>query len=70
MRPMTERDTYKYHLKRGKTTLLSGITNDLERREKEHQRKYGDDVHIEKVGNRTTREGAREWEKDQRRGTP
>ena len=39
------RDTYKYHLKRGNRILKSGITNDLDRREGEHQRKYGDDVH-------------------------
>ncbi len=50
-------------------TLRSGITNNLDRREKEHQRNYGKDVHVQQVGNRTTREGAREWEKKQRRGT-
>lgn len=67
---MTERDTYKYHLKKGREIIRSGITNDLERREKELQRDYGDNVHIQKVGNKTTREGAKEWEKDQKRGTP
>ena len=65
----SKRDTYKYHLKRGNQIIRSGITNDLDRREKEHQRNYGKDVHIQRVGNRTTREGAREWEKKQRRGT-
>lgn len=64
-----KRDTYKYHLKRGNKVIRSGITNDLDRREKEHQRNHGKDVHIQQVGNRTTREGAREWEKKQRRGT-
>ena len=64
-----KRDTYKYHLKRGNKLIRSGITNDLGRREKEHQRNYGKDVHIQQVGNRTTREGAREWEKKQRRST-
>lgn len=64
-----KRDTYKYHLKRGNTVIRSGITNDLDRREKEHRRDYGKNVHIQQVGNRTTREGAREWEKKQRRGT-
>lgn len=64
-----KRDTYKYHLKRGNTVIRSGITNDLERREKEHQRNYGKDVYVQRVGSRTTREGAREWEKKQRRGT-
>ncbi|RKU12726.1 hypothetical protein C6501_10620 [Candidatus Poribacteria bacterium] len=67
---MAERNTYKYHLKKGKEIIRSGITNDLERREKELQRDYGDNVHIQKVGNKTTREGAKEWEKDQKRGTP
>ncbi len=67
---MTERDTYKYHLKRGNKILHSGITNDLDRREKEHKSDYGKDVHVQKVGNRTTKEGAKEWEKEQDRGTP
>ncbi len=48
---MTERDTYKYHLKKGKKIIRSGITNDLERREREHKSEYGDNVHIQKVGN-------------------
>ena len=67
---MLSRDTYKYHLKRGKQILKSGITNDLNRREREQQRKYGDDVHIKQVGRKTTRPAAKEWEKDQRKGTP
>lgn len=67
---MTERDTYKYHLKRGNKIIQSGITNDLDRREREHQRDHGDGVHIKKVGNRTTRDGAKDWEKQQKRGTP
>ena len=32
------RDTYKYHFKRGNKILHTGITNDLDRREGEHQR--------------------------------
>ena len=67
---MLSRDTYKYHLKRGKQILQSGITNDLGRREREHQQKHGDDVHIKQVGRRTTRPAAREWEDDQKKGTP
>ena len=69
VRTEPKRDTYKYHLKQGNKIIRSGMTNDLGRREKEHQRKLGDGVHIQQVGNRTTREGAREWEKKQRRGT-
>ena len=61
-----QRDTYKYYLKRGNKIVYKGITNDLDRREKEHQRKYGKGVRIHQVGNRTTREGAREWERKQK----
>lgn len=67
---MGARDTYKYHLKRGNAIIRSGVTNDLERREKEHQREFGKDVHVSKVGNASTRDGARDWERDQKRGTP
>lgn len=64
-----KRDTYKYHLKQGDNIIRSGITNDLDRREKELQREYGKDVFIYQVGRRTTREDARAWEKKKRRGT-
>ena len=67
---MDERDTFKYHLKRGNKILRSGITNDLDRREKEHQQEYRPDVHITKVGIASTRKGAEEWEKEQDKGTP
>lgn len=69
VRTEPKRDTYKYHLKQGNKVIRSGITNNLDRREKEHQRELGNDVHIQQVGKRTTREGAREWEKKQKRGT-
>ena len=59
------RDTYKYVLKRGNTRLRSRITNNLDRREQEHQRDYGENVHITKVGRKTTRDGALEWERQQ-----
>ena len=67
---MASRDTFKYHLKRGNKIIRSGITNDLDRREDEHQREFGEDVHVIKVGRATTREGAEDWEKEQKRGTP
>ena len=70
VRAVAKRDAYKYHLKRGNKIIRSGITNDLNRREREHQQEYGNNVHITKVGNATTREGARNWEKNQKRGTP
>ena len=69
----TNRDTYKYHLKDGSNTILhTGITNDLQRRESEHQQTYkGKTVHIKQVGNRTTRPAAFQWEAEQRaKGKP
>ncbi len=57
------RDTYKYYFKIGNKITHGGITDDLERREQEHQQKWPKG-HIYKVGRRTTDEAAREWEKD------
>ncbi len=59
------RDTYKYHFKRGHRIVHTGITNDLERREREHQQAYGEDGHILKVGRATTKDAALEWEREQ-----
>ena len=70
VRTMANRNTYKYHLKRGNRIIRSGMTNDLDRREQEHQSEHGQDVHIYKVGRATTRDAARDWEKRQRKGTP
>ena len=57
-------DTYKYqYIGPNDRIKHSGITNDLDRRESELRRKYGPG-HIEKVGNRTAHEGAKEWERD------
>ena len=60
------RNTHKYHYKKGNKIVHSGITKDLERREQEHQVKWPGG-HIKKVGRRTTEEGAREWEKKQKK---
>ena len=57
-----ERDTYKYYFKIGNKILHGGITNDLERREQEHQEKWSKG-HITQVGRKTTEDAAREWEK-------
>lgn len=66
-----ERDTYKYHFKRGNKILHTGITNDLERREQEHQSEIDSKGHITQVGRRTTRDGAEAWEDEQReKGKP
>ena len=64
------RDTYKYHLKLRGKIVHTGITNDLERREQEHQKQYpGSKIH--QVGRKTNREAARAWEQEQRaRGKP
>ena len=58
---MSKRDTYKYDFKVGNKIRHSGITNDLERREAEHQQRWPSG-HIVQVGRRTTEEAAREWE--------
>lgn len=57
-----ERDTYKYHLKVGKKVVYRGITSDLSRRLKEHATRYPNS-HIEKIGNKTTRDSALKWER-------
>ncbi len=59
------RDTYKYHFKQGHRIVHTGITNDLERRETEHKKDFGDDGHIVKVGYATTKAAALEWEREQ-----
>lgn len=59
---MADRDTYKYHFIRDRKVVHRGITDDLKRREQEHERTYRGG-HIKQIGVRTTEEGAREWEK-------
>jgi predicted GIY-YIG superfamily endonuclease len=60
---MSERDTYKYVFKVGNKIVHGGITDDLERREQEHQQKWRKG-HIVQVGRRTTEEAARAWEQE------
>jgi len=60
---MDEKDTYKYHLKRGRRVLHRGITDDIIRREAEHQRDYPGSK-IQQVGRRTTRAAAFKWERE------
>ena len=55
------RDTFKYQFKIGNKIVHGGMTNDLDRREKEHQQKWPEG-HIKQVGRRTTEEAARDWE--------
>ncbi len=54
------RDTYKYNFKVGNKIVHSGITIDLERCEKQHQRRWPNG-HIKQVGYRTTADAARKW---------
>ena len=56
------RNYYKYQFKVENKIMHGGITNDIERREQEHQQKWPKG-HIKKVGRMTTEEAAREWEK-------
>lgn len=57
------RNTYKYHFKVGNKIVHGGITDDLERRESEHQQIWSKG-HIIQVGRKTTEEAAREWEEE------
>ena len=57
----SERSWYRYYYKVGNKIRHSGITQDLERREREHQQRWLGG-HIVHVGNATTEEAAREWE--------
>ena len=61
------RDTFKYHFKLGRKIVHTGITNDLNRREREHKRTYGEDGQITKVGIATTLDAALRWETEQAR---
>jgi len=55
-------ETYRYHFKQGKKVVHRGITDDLERREREHQQK-NPSGHIIQIGRRTSKEAALEWER-------
>ena len=58
-----DRDTYKYQFVKNRKIVHGGITNDLGRREQEHQQEYGGG-RIRQVGRRTTEESARRWERE------
>ncbi|MBA7595933.1 MAG: hypothetical protein GH143_03245 [Calditrichaeota bacterium] len=64
MAKQKKRDTYKYVFKDGRKIVHGGITDDLERREQEHKKKWPKG-HIKQVGRQTTEEAAREWEKEE-----
>ena len=64
---MARRPMYKYQVKVGKKIVHRGITNNLQRREQEHQQKWPGG-HIVQVGRRTTEEAALEWEREGGKG--
>lgn len=57
------RDTNKYRLWQRRKVVHHGITNDLERREREHQERWPGS-RIQKIGRKTTRLAARKWENE------
>ena len=62
----TKRNTYKYHFKKGYKTVHTDITNDLDRRETEHQSESGRSKgHIKQAGLRTTHKAAFKWKREQ-----
>jgi AraC-like DNA-binding protein len=61
----SSRDTYKYNFKVGNKIVHSGITIDLERREKQHQRRWPSGQ-IKQVGYRTTTDAARKWKESRK----
>ena len=60
---MAKRDVSKYHLWKDGRVVHRGITNDLSRREGEHQAEYPSS-RISQVGRQTTREAALQWERE------
>lgn len=58
---MKKRNTFTYDFKVGQKIVHSGITQDLEKREMEHQQRWPKG-HIVKVGVAKTEEAARAWE--------
>lgn len=68
----TDKDTYRYHFKKGNKIVHTGITNDIDRREAEHRNQPGwSNGHIKQVGLRTTLEAAFRWEQEQaKKGKP
>lgn len=61
---MAERNWYTYHFKVGDRIVHKGITQDLARRETEHQQQWPSG-HIVQVGGLKTEDEARAWEKEQ-----
>lgn len=60
-----KRETFNYNLKVGKKIVYKGITNDLDKRSKQHEADGKDFTHIQKVGRAKTEEGASKAEAKQ-----
>lgn len=58
------RDTYNYELRSGHKTVYRGVTNNLERRMREHRRDGKKFTHATIIGNKKTREGALKMERN------
>ena len=59
------RKTYRYHFKIDRKTLYTGSTGDLEKRERELKREFGEEGYIKQVGGATSLEAALVWESEQ-----
>lgn len=59
-----KRDTTKYEVYDGNRLVYVGITNDIERRTKEHEAEGMDFTRVKKVGNATTKKAAGDWEEE------
>jgi len=57
-----QRNTYKYHLIKDRKVVHRGITDDLDRRGREHQQEFPNS-RIKQIGRKTTREAALDWER-------
>ena len=66
-RKQRKRDTTRYDILRGRKIVHTGITTDPERREKDHQRKFGPNARLRPFGPKVTRETALKWEAEQRK---
>ena len=60
---MSNRDTYRYHYIQDGSIAHRGVTNDLDRREDEHQADFGSGW-IKQIGPRVTRDTGLKWERD------
>ena len=60
---MAKRDTYRYHHIKDRKVVHRGQTDDLERREAEHQVDFGGGQ-IKQIGPRVTKDSALQWERD------